>query len=191
MRVNDAPNLFARVMLRGVPNPGAGLGALAYDAAHTQLFASDLHTGMIHRFGISDGDESGPPFDHGVTARTAAQMPPVAFDASKRPDIASSLFNAENPATWGFAPPERRVWALAAHDDRLFYSVRNGAADAPPQIWSVGLARDGAFAADARLEVELPASSRCHSRHSACPRRVFSIGRANRLDQRMPTERLS
>lgn len=152
-----APSLFARVMLDGVPNPGPGLGALAYDAAHKQLFASDLYTGMIHRFGIADGAEIEAPFDHGVTARKAAQMPPVAFDASKRPNLASSQFNAENPATWGFAPPERRVWALALHEDRLFYSVRNGATDAAPQIWSVGLVRDGAFGGDARLEVEIPA----------------------------------
>ena len=41
--------LFAKVMLDGVPNPGPALGNLAYDAAHKQLFVSDLYTGMIHR----------------------------------------------------------------------------------------------------------------------------------------------
>lgn len=152
-----AASLFARVMLNGVPNPGPGLGALAYDPAHKQLFASDLYTGLIHRFAIADGAELGQPFDHGVTGRTAAQSPAVAFDASKRPNIASSQFNAENPATWGFAPPERRVWALALHDGRLFYSARNGAANEAPEIWSVGLAPDGGFGADARLEIELAA----------------------------------
>lgn len=151
-----APSVFARVMLNGVPNPGPGLGALAYDSAHRQLFASDLYTGMIHRFAIADGAEPGPPFDHGVTARTAAQLAPVAFDPSKRPNIANGQFNSENPSTWGFAPPERRVWALAVREGRLFYSARNGAAAEAPQIWSVGLATDGSFAADARLEAELP-----------------------------------
>lgn len=151
------PVLFARVMLNGVPNPGPGLGALAYDPAHRQLFASDLYTGMIHRFAIADGAEVGTPFDHGIVGRGAAQLAPVAFDPSKRPSLSSSRFNAEDPATWGFAPPERRVWALALHGGRLFYSVRNGASGEAPQIWSVGLARDGAFESDARLEVEIPA----------------------------------
>jgi len=152
-----APTLFARVMLNGVPNPGPGLGALAYDPAHKQLFASDLYTGMIHRFAIADGAEQGTPFDHGVAGRTAAQLTPVTFDPSKRPNIASNQFNAENPATWGFAPPERRVWALALREGRLFYSVRNGSASEPPQIWSIGVATDGSFAGDPRLEVDLPA----------------------------------
>ena len=44
-------------MLDGVPNPGPGLGNLAYDATHKQLFVSDLYTGMIHRFTIADGSE--------------------------------------------------------------------------------------------------------------------------------------
>ncbi|MDP2410109.1 MAG: hypothetical protein Q8M26_07470, partial [Pseudolabrys sp.] len=49
-------SLFANVTLDGVPNPGAGLGNMAYDAAHRQLFVSDLYTGMIHRFDL-DGKE--------------------------------------------------------------------------------------------------------------------------------------
>ena len=52
--------LFANVTLDGVPNPGPGLGNLAYDSAHKQLFVSDLYTGMIHRFGL-DGRDLGPP----------------------------------------------------------------------------------------------------------------------------------
>ena len=34
--------LFAKVMLDGVPNPGPALGNLVYDAAHKQIFVSDL-----------------------------------------------------------------------------------------------------------------------------------------------------
>jgi hypothetical protein len=149
--------LFAKVMLNGVPNPGPALGNLAYDAAHKQLFVSDLYTGMIHRFAIADGSEGGPPYDHGVTGRGAAHLPPVPFDPANRPNIASTKFDSENPNTWGFAPPERRMWGLTVHDGRLFYSVRNGAATQGPQIWSIGIQQDGSFAADAQQELDVPA----------------------------------
>jgi hypothetical protein len=48
-----AVSLFAEIALGGTPNPAAGLGGLAYDAAHKQLFVADLHTGMIHRLTVS------------------------------------------------------------------------------------------------------------------------------------------
>jgi uncharacterized repeat protein (TIGR01451 family) len=150
-----AVTLFAKVMLDGVPNPGPALGNLAYDAAHKQLFVSDLYTGMIHRFAIADGSEPGPFYDHGVTGRRAANLPPLPFNPANRPNIASSRFNSENPDSWGFAPPERRVWGLAVQAGRLFYSARNGSTTEAPQIWSVGIAQDGSFAADARLEVDV------------------------------------
>ncbi|QWG24403.1 hypothetical protein KMZ93_05710 [Bradyrhizobium sediminis] len=150
-------SLFAKVMLDSVPNPGPALGNLAYDAAHKQLLASDLYTGMIHRFAVADGGEPGAPYDHGVTGRGAAKLPPLPFNPANRPNIANNKFNAENPDSWGFAPPERRVWGLAVQAGRLFYSVRNGAAAEGPQIWSVGIARDGSFGTDARLEVEVSA----------------------------------
>jgi hypothetical protein len=149
--------LFAKVMLDGVPNPGPALGNLAYDAAHKQLLVSDLYTGMIHRFAIADGGEPGAPYDHGVTGRGAANLAPMPFNPGNRPNIANSRFNSENPDTWGFAPPERRVWGLAVREGRLFYSARNGAATDGPQIWSVGIQQDGGFAADARWELDVPA----------------------------------
>jgi hypothetical protein len=152
-----AVTLFAKVMLNGAPNPGPALGSLAYDAAHKQLFVSDLYTGMIHRFAIADGSEGGAPYDHGVTGRGAAHLSPVPFDPGNRLNIADSKFDSENPDSWGFAPPERRVWGLAVHGGRLFYSVGNGAAAQGPQIWSVGIQQDGSFAADARLELDVPA----------------------------------
>lgn len=152
-----AVTLFANVMLDGVPNPGAALGGLAYDAGHKQLFVSDLHTGMIHRFSTADGAESGPAFDHGVTARTAANLPPLPFDARNRPNIAVPRFDSLNPDTWGYAEPERRIWGLAVHGERLYYSVRNGAAQEGPQIWSVGILPDGGFGGDARWELDVPA----------------------------------
>jgi hypothetical protein len=150
-------SLFAKVMLDSVPNPGPALGNLAYDAAHKQLFVSDLYTGMIHRFAIADGGESGAPYDHGVTGRGAANLAPLPFNPAGRPNIASTSFNSENPDSWGFAPPERRVWGIAVRAGRLFYSTQNGSATEGPQIWSVGIAQDGSFAADASLEVEVAA----------------------------------
>jgi hypothetical protein len=152
-----AVSLFAKVMLDGVPNPGPALGNLAYDAGHKQLFVSDLYTGMIHRFAVTDGSEPGAPYDHGVTGRGAAGMAPVPFNPANRPNIANNRFNAENPDSWGFAPPERRVWGVAVSAGRLFYSARNGGDAEAPQIWSVGIAQDGSFNADARLELELAA----------------------------------
>ena len=146
------PTLFANVTLNGVPNPGPGLGNLAYDAAHKQLFVSDLHTGMIHRFAL-DGKELSA-FDHGVAGLGAAKLAPVAFNPANRPNIASDRFDSEKPESWGFAPAARRVWGLAVHEGRLYYSVVSG-----PQIWSVGIERDGSFAADPRWELDVPAQA--------------------------------
>ena len=146
------PTLFANVTLDGVPNPGAGLGNVAYDAAHKQLFVSDLYTGMIHRFDL-DGKEL-DRYDHGVTGLTAAKLTPVAFNPTNRPNIASDRFDSGKPDTWGFAPAARRVWGLAVHEGRLYYSVISG-----PQIWSVGIAPNGVFAEDPRWELDVPAQA--------------------------------
>jgi uncharacterized repeat protein (TIGR01451 family) len=144
--------LFANVTLDGVPNPAPGLGNLAYDAAHRQLFVSDLYTGMIHRFDL-DGRDLGH-YDHGVTGLSAAKLPTVPFDAKRRPNIATARFDTEKPDTWGFAPAARRVFGLVVHQGRLYYSVVSG-----PQIWSVGIARDGSFANDPRWELDVPAQA--------------------------------
>lgn len=146
------PTLFANATLDGVPNPGPGLGNLAYDSAHKQLFVSDLYTGMIHRFDLT-GKELGS-YDHGVTGLGAAKLATTAFNPKNRPNIATDRFDSEKPDTWGFAPAARRVWGLAVHDGRLYYSVVSG-----PQIWSVGIERDGGFAADPRWELDVPAQS--------------------------------
>jgi len=147
--------LFANVTLDGVPNPGPGLGNLAYDSEHKQLFVSDLYTGMIHRIDL-DGRDLGR-YDHGVTAlpAAAANLAAVPFNPANRPNIASERFDTEQPDTWGFAPTARRVWGLAAHEERLYYSAGNGSANGP-QIWSVGIQQDGNFAADARWELDVP-----------------------------------
>jgi hypothetical protein len=147
-----AVTLFANVTLEGVPNPGPGLGNLAYDAAHKQLFVSDLYTGMIHRFDL-DGRDLGY-YDHGDAGLAAAKLARVAFNPRNRPNIATDRFDSEKPETWGYAPAARRVWGLAVHEGRLYYSVAAG-----PQIWSVGIERDGGFAADPRWELDVPAQS--------------------------------
>ena len=152
-----AVSLFANVTLDGVPNPGPGLGNLAYDAAHKQLFVSDLYTGMIHRFAIADGSEPGPPYDHGVTGRAAANLAPMPFNPGQPAQHREHPVQRREPGHLGFAPPERRVWGLAVHEGRLYYSARNGAATEGPQIWSVGIQQDGSFAADARWELDVPA----------------------------------
>jgi hypothetical protein len=144
-----AVSLLANVMLDGVPNPGPGLGNIAFDGAHKQLFVSDLYTGMIHRIGL-DGADLGH-LDHGVSVRSAAQLAPVAFDPRRRLVITNSQFAVDNPQTWGFAAPPRQVWAVTLRHDRLYYSVGEG-----PQIWSIGIQPDGNFASDARLEAEIP-----------------------------------
>lgn len=146
------PSLFANVTLEGVPNPAPGLGNLAYDAAHKQLFAADLYTGMIHRFDLTGNDLG--RYDHGVTGLATAKLPTVAFDPKKRPNIANAAFDTEKPETWDVAPAARRVFGLAVHEGRLYYSVASG-----PQIWSVGLTREGAFAGDPRWETDIPAQA--------------------------------
>ncbi len=97
--------LFAKSCSTACPIPGPALGNLAYDAAHKQLFVSDLYTGMIHRFAVADGSEPGAPYDHGVTGRGAANLPPMPFNPANRPNIANNKFSAENPDSWGLAPP--------------------------------------------------------------------------------------
>jgi uncharacterized repeat protein (TIGR01451 family) len=147
-----AASLFANVTLDGVPNPGPALGNLAYDAAHRQLFVSDLYSGMIHRFDL-DGRELGR-YDHGGAGLTAAKLPPVPFNPANRPNIGNAAFDSERPETWGYAPASRRVWGLAVNDNRLYYSIASG-----PQIWSVGITRDGGFANDPHWELDVPAQA--------------------------------
>ncbi len=141
--------LFANVSFNGLQGSPASLGGLTFDPASQQLFVADRGTGMIHRFSL-DGTDLGI-FDHGQQGRSAAGLPPVAFDPKTLADITSPSFDVTNPNTWGYAVKERRVYALAAHAHRLYYAV------AGSQVWSVGIAADRSFANDARLEVEVPA----------------------------------
>jgi hypothetical protein len=143
--VSGAVSLFATIDT----NSGPGIGDVSFDKASRQFFASDLDTGLIHRIG-ADGALI-DTFDHGVNGRPAHGLAPVADDGAVM-DIESAAFDAENPATWGFTQDERRVWAVAAHGGRAYYTVGNTS-----EVWSVGISRDGSFAGDARWELTVKA----------------------------------
>ncbi len=131
--------------------------SLALRSGARQLFVSDLYTGMIHRIDL-DGRDLGAPYDHGVTGLGATKQLTQPFNPRNRPNIASDRFDAENPTTWGYAPPPRRVWGLAVHQGRLYYAVAAG-----PQIWSVGIGRDGRI-----RQRSAAGSSTCRRRRAAC-----------------------
>lgn len=135
-------------------NSGPGVGDIAYDTSSLNFYVSDLDTGLIHRI-----DSSGnllDAFDHGVKARDAAGLPPVADDGATM-DIRNPGFDSEDPATWRFTQPERRVWGLAVNGGRLYYAVAEG-----PSIWSVSIKLDGSFGNDARREFEIPGTPDNH-----------------------------
>jgi hypothetical protein len=143
-------SLFANVTFNGIQNAPASLGALTFDANTQQLFVADRAAGLIHRFSL-DGQDRGV-FDHGLQGRQAAHVQPVPFDPATLANIQSGNFDAQDPRSWGFAPPMRRVFAVAMHNGRLFYSVA-----ANSQIWSVGIMGNGGFAGDARFETAVNA----------------------------------
>src|SRR5262249_35260871 len=127
---------FANITLNGADNPGPALGGLVFDPASNTLLAADRSTGTSHPV-APRGVERGV-YDHGVQGGLAALLPPVAYDPSKRLDITKPSFDSGNPATWGYAAPERLIFGLAVQRGRLYYAV---AVDM--QIWSVGIAPNG------------------------------------------------
>jgi len=140
-------SLLADTAFTGTQNSGPGIGGLALDPASRNLYTSDLDTGLIHRFGLDYNAANLGQFDHGVLGRPSRGLSPMEDDG-KRADITSTDFKADDPATWGFTQDARRVRALTVQGGRLYYSVDEG-----PEIWSVGLGPDGAFAEDARSEL--------------------------------------
>jgi hypothetical protein len=125
-------------------NSGAGLGNLVYDPASAQFFVSDLDTGLIYRL-AADGIII-DTFDHGVTGRPTHGLAPVADDGSEMA-VTDPAFNSEDPQTWGFTQPERKVYGLAVNGGRLFYAVAQA-------VWSVRINADGSFGA-ARWELDI------------------------------------
>lgn len=144
--------LFVNVILEGVANSGPALGNIAFDPKGRSLFVSDLQTGMVHSYDL-DGAET-DVYDHGGAGRALNRLLPVEFDPAGRVPITDPKFDANDPATWGFAAPERRVWGLSVHDGRLFYAVAAGL-----EIWSVGIGEKGTLNADARLEIAVDAAN--------------------------------
>ena len=145
-------SLFANVALNGLLNAGPALGNITFDPNSRKLFVSDLQTGMIHAFNLK-GVQVGI-FDHGANARPRLGLPAVGYNPARRMEITNPGFNALIPATWGYAEPARKVWGVGVYGRRLYYSVAEG-----PEIWSVGIRKNGAFANDARVEIEVQAPS--------------------------------
>ncbi len=143
---------LADTAFSGVLNTGPGIGDLAFDPKSKTLYASDLDTGLIHRFDLARNAADLGQFDHGMSGRPGAGLPSLADDG-KLADLLSPDFRAEDPAAWGFTQPERRVNALAVNNGRLYYSVASG-----PEIWSVELAPDGGFGTTARREFAVNAA---------------------------------
>jgi hypothetical protein len=116
-------------------NSGASLGDIAFDPDSQQFFVSDLDTGLIYR--LADDGTIMDTFDHGVDGRPAHELDPVEDDGAEM-DITDAAFNSEDPSTWGFTQPERKVQALAPWNGRLYYTAQM-------QVFSVRINDDGSF----------------------------------------------
>ena len=146
--VTGQVSLFANV--DGGTGSVAGLGALAYDPQSRQIFASERGTGIIYRIGLN-GSVAGT-YDHGSEGRPGAGLNPIPLVPSAPVSIQNPAFDTGNPQTWGVAALARRVYALAVHSQRLYYSVAQG-----PQIWSAPIGAGGAVSGSgARVEVDVP-----------------------------------
>jgi hypothetical protein len=182
---NYQPRIFTHVMLGNRQNSGAGLGNMAFDRTHKQIFVSDLETGMIHRIRSASGADAGY-FDHGTQGRPRfldmqskqqGSLPAIAFDPNSRAritDCPSGAFD-RSPECWNFAASGRRVWGVGVRNDasrgetRLYYAVWSSPAfgetawdsasddDKRNSVWSVRLGPDGSFdTTDVRREFLLP-----------------------------------
>ena len=145
-------SLFANIALNNLPNSGPALGNITFDFVSRKLYVSDLQTGTIHALDLKGNEVA--TFDHGGTARPQAGLPAAPYNPASRVEITSPTFDSLKPETWGYAEPARKVWGLAVSGGRLYYSVAEG-----PEIWSVGLAKNGRFANDARVEIQVQAPS--------------------------------
>lgn len=140
--------LFAEIAPGGRANRGAGLGNIAFDPVNRQFFVSDFQSGLIHRLDMNGRILES--FDHGQRGRPRLGLRAVP-PAGAAADIQSDDFDPADPATWGLADERRRVWGLAHHGGRLYYAAVSG-----PQIWSVGIERDGSFDDDPQWELDVP-----------------------------------
>jgi hypothetical protein len=178
--LTGALSLFATIRT----NSGPGIGDIAFDKAHSQFFASDLDTGLIHRIG-ADGKLI-DTFDHGLHGRPAHGLDPIADDRVLM-DIHVPAFDSENPETWGYTQDARRIWAVQVHDGRLYYSVGEKA-----EIWSVGINEDGSFADDPRWELTVKADRGLAVTDIAFDNRGFMyLAQRGRIDNRYDYSRFA
>lgn len=129
----DLPNCG---VLPCLASTGPGLGNVAFDPVHRQLFVTNFRDGRIYRLSLS-GEVRGT-FD-----------PFVPFDPFDPGAVA--------PAP-GFAPLGERPWGIAVFAGRVYFGVWSSdyRVGSPNTVWSVGLDAAGAFTGSARLEVTLP-----------------------------------
>ena len=121
--VTGAVSLFADVTFNGADNPGPALGGLVYEPDGDTLLAADRWTGLIHRFRM-DGSEIAA-YDHGVDGRAAQGLPAAPLDPAPL-DISSPSFDSADPATYGYAAPERRVFGLGVRAGQALLRGRGG-----------------------------------------------------------------
>ncbi len=140
-------------------NTGPGLGNVAHDDTHDQLYVSNFEDGLIYRIDaltcvVRD------TFDHGLDGRPQEGLPTIPDDGMP-----------------GFSGFGRRIWGLDDFGGRLYYAVWNedmgchtfspnfdplrGCLDpllVENEIWSVAIdpASGGFVAGSAQLEVSIP-----------------------------------
>jgi hypothetical protein len=126
--------LFVNVAYQGAPNSGPALGNITFDPVSKHLFVSDLETGMIHRFDLNRRELA--VFDHGMRGRPRQRFAAVPFNPAQRVGIAKPTFNANDPASWGYAAPSRRVFGprstAAASTTRWSKGRRSGRSASMP-----------------------------------------------------------
>lgn len=132
-----------------LPNMGAGLGNIHYDAGYDSFYVTNFDDGLVRRLDHPLGTGAATvlgQWDHGANLPSAT--PP---DVAIPDDLSQS-----------FTPLGRRIWGVHTFSGRLYYSVwwdDEGTKDPlyDNEIWSVALDATGNFVAGtARLEVTLP-----------------------------------
>jgi len=152
-------SVFATLPQKTNAGVSAALGNINFDCVHTNFYVSDMANGKIYRLNRSGAILSS--WDHGL-----ALLPTI----------------VDNTNT--FTPLGRRVWAVQAHNGRLFYGVwweDQGRQDPAHtnQVWSVGLAANGDFVAGTdQLEISLPPID---SRDFSSPPSDISFGPAGTM----------
>jgi outer membrane protein OmpA-like peptidoglycan-associated protein len=145
-----APSAF-----RLLPSTGAGLGNLHYDCERNSLYATSFDTGLIYQLNNVTGATLST-WDHGANLASAVDAAGAPLSPA-RPAIAATV---TDPTDVRFTALGRRPWAVAVHQNRLYYSIINNRQDLhngiPNEIWSVALDSTGTAMAPARLEIQLP-----------------------------------